>query len=57
MFCVRFANQRTLTSLIVPIEKFRPYSEVGAHLVPPNGVPRPRTKTVPSSCGANMPNG
>ncbi len=30
-----------------------PYSEVGANLVPPNGVPG--TKTVPSSCGANTP--
>ncbi len=53
MFRVRLANQHTLTSLIVPIELYRPYSEVEANLVPPNGVPR--TKTVPSSCGANTP--
>ncbi len=31
---MRLANQCTLTSLIVPIECFRPCSEVGANLVP-----------------------
>ncbi len=43
MFRMGLANQRTLTSLVVPIELFRPYSEVGANLVLPNGVPRTKT--------------
>jgi len=46
MACVRPVDIH-FTSLVVP----RPYSEVAANLVPPKGIPK--TKIVPSSCGAN----
>ncbi len=48
-----FGQSAYTASLIVPIELFRPYSEVDAKLVPPNGVPS--TKYIPSSCGGNTP--